>query len=167
MSRTHLKEVLSVQDPLQTWNWDIILASIPGLADPRGITYKCVSTQIPNSAVEQVPLEAHGVKLNFAGKRVWSQQWEATFFESRDSSTRDAFVNWHEMARSWQNNSGSYKSEYAVTGSLQLYDDRPLVVRTFELYGLFPLEVTPGTLDQASQIIQYSVNFSYDWVSEG
>jgi hypothetical protein len=166
MSRTHLKEVLSIQDPLQQWNWDLILASIPGFGDTRSISYKCVSTQIPNSAVEQVGMEAHGVKLNFAGKRIWSQQWEATFLETRDSSTRDAFVRWHELMRSWKNNSGSYKSEYAVTGALQLYDDRPRVVREFQMYGLFPLEVTNTTLDQASEIIRYSVNFSYDWCEE-
>lgn len=166
MSRTHLQEVLSTQDPLQTWNWDIIFSALPGSPDARALTYKAVSTQIPNSALEQVPLEAHGVKLNFAGKRIWSQQWECTFFESRDASTRDRFVRWHEMARSWQNNSGSYKSEYAITASLQLYDDRPLVVRNLEMIGLFPLEVTTTTLDQTSSVIQYSVNFSYDWVNE-
>lgn len=166
MARTHLREVLSVQDPLQQWNWDLVLSTIPGVPNPRGLTYKCVSTQIPNSAVEQVGLEAHGVKLNFAGKRIWSQQWEATFFESRDSSTRDGFVAWHEFMRSWQNNSGSYKTEYAVTAGLQLYDDRPLVVREFQIVGLFPMEVTQSTLDQASEIIRYSVNFSYDYVIE-
>jgi len=166
MSRTHLREVLSTQDPLQQWNWDIVFSSIPGASTTRGLTYKCVSTQIPNSALEQVGLEAHGVKLNFAGKRIWSQQWEATFFESRDSSTRDDFVRWHEFTRSWQNNSGAYKSEYAITAALKLYDDRPLVVRNLEIINLFPLEVTTTTLDQTSEVIRYSVNFSYDWVNE-
>lgn len=166
MPRTHLQEVLSTQDPLQTWNWDLIIPFIPGVPGTRGLTYKAVSTQIPNSAVEQVGLEAHGVKLNFAGKRIWSQQWECTFFESRDASTRDNFVRWHEFMRSWKNNSGSYKSEYALTAALQLYDDRPLVVRNFEMVNLFPLEVTQTNLDQASEIVRYSVNFSYDLVQE-
>lgn len=53
-----------------------------------------------------------------------------------------------------------------MTAALQLYDDRPLVVRNLELINLFPLEVTQTTLDQTSGIIQYSVNFSYDWVNE-
>ena len=165
MARTHLRETLSTLDPLQTWNWDIIIPVIPGVADSREITYKAISSQIPDSSVEQVGLEAHGVKLNFAGRRVWTGRWEATLFESRNAGTRAALFQWLEYMRSWENNSGTYKAEYSVTGVLNLYDDRPIVVREIKLYGLFPLEVGSVTLDQTSGIVQYNVSFSYDWTN--
>lgn len=165
MARTHLREVLSTLDPLQTWAWDVVLPYIPGVSDTRQVTYKCTSTQIPGSQTEQVPLEAHGVKLNFAGRRVWSGRWEATFFESRDSGTRDVFFRWMEFMRSWEQNSGSYKSEYAVTAALQLYDDRPTVVREIKLYGLFPMDLQDVQLEQTSEVLKYNVSFSYDWTS--
>ena len=165
MARTHLRETLSTLDPLQSWAWDILIPVIPGIADSREITYKAVSTQIPDSSVEQVGLEAHGVKLNFAGRRVWSGRWEATLFESRNAGTRDGLFRWLEYMRSWENNSGTYKSEYSVTAALQLYDDRPLVVREIQLYGLFPLEIGAVQLEQSSEIIRYNVTFSFDYTS--
>ena len=74
MARSGLQEVTSVLDVLQTWNWDVFINKIPGSSgDTRGLTYKCTSTSIPGSSVEQVKLEAHGVQLNYAGRRVWGQ----------------------------------------------------------------------------------------------
>lgn len=166
MARTHLQEMLSVADVLQTWNWDLTIPSIPGLADPREITYKCTSTSIPSSKVEQVALEAHGVKLNYAGRRTWDGSWTATFFETRLGTTRDAFINWMELMRSWQKNSGTYKSIYGVTAEIELYDDLPKIVRRIRLYGLFPTDVGEATLDQTSGIIQYNTTFSYDWTED-
>jgi exo-beta-1,3-glucanase (GH17 family) len=116
--------------------------------------------------VEQVPLEAHGVKLNFAGRRTWDSTWSCTFFETRTASTRGSFVNWMELMRSWDNNSGSYKSAYAVTAELELYDDLPQVVKRIRLYNVFPTEVGETQMDQTSGIIQYPVTMSYDWTTD-
>jgi len=164
--RPSLQELVSTLDPLQTWNWSMIFGTIPGSSDTRQMTYKCVSTVIPGSNLEQVGLEAHGLKLNFAGRRTWSGQWEATFFETRDAGTRTALVNWQEFSRSWVNNSGSYKSEYATKAALQLFDDRPLVVREIEIYGVYPMTVGEPQLDQTSDIIRYPVTFSFDYTKD-
>ncbi len=163
MARTGLNDVVSVQDPLQTWNWDLFLPNIPGSGLSRDITIKCVSSTIPGSSVEQVGVEAHGVKLNFAGRRTWSGTWSATFFESRNSSTRTAFIQWLEFMRSWANNSGTYKQQYSVTGELSLYDDLPQVVKGIKLVGMFVQQVDDVSLDQTSGVIQYQVTFSYDY----
>lgn len=163
MARTSLNDVSSVQDPLQTWNWDLFLPSIPGGGNSRELTIKCISSTIPGSAVEQVGVEAHGVKLNFAGRRTWTGTWSATFFESRNSSTRDSFIKWLEFARSWKNNSGAYKADYAVSGELALYDDLPQVVRSIKMLGMFPLTVDDVSLDQSSGVVTYSVSFSFDF----
>lgn len=163
MARTHLNETLSTLDPLQTWNWDIFIPAVPGVSNSTDITYKAISTEIPESGVEQVGLEAHGVKLNFAGRRVWTGSWTTTLFESRNVSTRDSLFRWLEYTRSWANNSGAYKSEYSVRGALNLYDDRPLIVREISMFGMFPLKIGTATLDQTSGIVQYQVEWSFDW----
>ena len=168
MARSGLQEVTGILDVLQTWNWDVVIPNIPGTAggDTRDLTYKCVSSAIPGSSVEQVKLEAHGVQLNFAGRRIWTQTWDATFVESRDSSTRGKMMGWLEMMRSWANNNGSYKSQYAKTVELTLYDDLPQAVREIKLINAFPTAIGEVTLDNSSGIIQYAVTFSYDYTEE-
>jgi hypothetical protein len=162
MARLGISDLESVKDPLQTWNWSLVLPNIPGSNFSRDLAIKCVSATIPGSSVEQVAVEAHGVKLNFAGRRQWSGTWTATFFETRDAKTREAFTGWLELMRSWTFNSGSYKSFYAVTAELALYDDLPQVVKSIRLRGLFPQSVDDVSLDQSSGVVTYSVIFSYD-----
>ena len=164
--RPGLQEVQSVQDPLMQWNWNILIPTIPGTGDTRDISYKAISTSIPSSSLEQVPLESHGIKLNFAGRRTWTGTWNVTMIETRTASTRDMLIKWMELARSWVNNSGSYKSRYGVMAELQLFDDIPTLVRSIVMVGMFPLEIGEATLDQSSGIVQYSVNFSYDYTDE-
>jgi hypothetical protein len=166
MARTGITELESVQDPLQSWNWDLTLPNIPGTNLAREITIKCVSANIPGSSVEKATVDAHGISLNFAGRRRWSGTWEATFFETRNASTRQAFITWLELMRSWNNNSGSYKSTYGVTGELALYDDLPQIVKSIRIRGLFPESVGDVALDQSSGVIQYSVTFSYDYTED-
>jgi hypothetical protein len=38
--RTSLQDVRSLVDPLQTYNWDVIISAMPGTADSRTFTYK-------------------------------------------------------------------------------------------------------------------------------
>jgi hypothetical protein len=125
-----------------------------------------VASTVPGSQVDQVGVEAHGVKLNFAGRRTWSGTWSATFFESRSSSTRSAFVQWLEFMRSWKNNAGTYKQDYSVTAEVAMYDDLPQVVKRIRLYGLFPQSLEDVSLDNASGVVQYQVTFSYDWTED-
>lgn len=167
MARSGLQEVTSILDVLQSWNWDVIIPQIPGVqADTRELTYKCTSTSVPGSSVEQVKLEAHGVQLNYAGRRVWGQTWTATFVESRDANTRALLMGWLEFMRSWANNTGSYKSQYAKTIELTMYDDLPQAARNIKLINAFPTSIDDVSLDQSSGIVQYSVTFSYDYTEE-
>lgn len=166
MARSGLQETIGILDVLQTWNWDVLFARVPGAPDARGLTTKCISTTLPGSQLEQVKLEAHGVQLNFAGRRVWTQNWDCTFVESRDANSRGLLIGWQETARSWVNNAGTYKSVYAVPVQLTLYDDIPLQARLVQLENAFPLNVGDATLDQSSGIVQYSVTFSFDYTTE-
>lgn len=164
--RPGLQEIQSILDPLQAWNWNLLIPLIPGTADTRQISYKAISTTVPGSQVEQVPLETHGIKLNYAGRRVWSGTWNVTLVETRTASTRDSLLKWMDLARSWSGNSGSYKSVYGVTAELQLFDDLPQIIRSIRLYGLFPTQIDDASLEQSSSIVQYSCTFSYDWTEE-
>lgn len=163
MARSGINEVASVLDPLQTWNYGVQINLPAGLGDSRELIYKCTGTSIPGSQIEQAKLEAHGVGLNFAGRRVWGGTWNATFFESRTASTRGLLFSWMELARSWRLNSGTYKAQYATTALISLYDDLPQEVRQILVYGVWPQSMDDVTLDQSSTVMAYNMTFSYDF----
>lgn len=162
MSRTSLQDMLAVTDPLQKWNWDISFNRIPGFSDSRQLPIKATATSIPGTTIEAVQWEGHGIRLHFAGRRMYDETWEVTLIETRDNTTRDAMLAWKEMARSWVRNSGAYKSQYAVTADVTLYDDAGKAVKVINLVNVFPTAIGNVALDQSSGIIEYQVTFSLD-----
>lgn len=167
MPRNGLLQALAIQDVQQTWSWGIIIPRMPGGGDARAVASKCISNEIPSFDIEPVLVEVQGgIKLNYAGRRVWGMTWSATFIESRDSSTRDAFVAWADFIRNPILGTGAYKSLYAVPIEITLYDDVGIAGRTFKLINAFPTNVGQASLDQSSGVLQYAVTFSYDIIEE-
>jgi len=168
MPRTSLQQVQSLADPLQQYNWDIIIPNMPGTADSRTFTYKAQTSSIPGSLLESVPVALHGVELRFAGRRNFSHSLPVTLLETRDAGTRDMMMNWHELARSWINNSGAYKQQYGVPIQMVLYDDLPQEIKQLTLIGGWPENVDDSSVDNSqSGAVMMSVTFSYDFVVDG
>jgi len=167
MARTGLEEVVSLTDPLQSWNYDFIVPNLPGGGDGRGLMIKAQTIALPGSQVEQLMVPLHGAEINYAGRRIWTRTFEATFLETRDTSSRDAINRWQDLARNVRLNEGTFKSEYATTGDMVLYDDAGNIVRTIRLFGLFPTNLADVTMDgSAGTAVSISVTFSYDFTEE-
>ena len=167
MPRNGLLQALAIQDVQQTWSWGVVIPRVPGVGDVRSLSAKCISTSVPGYQIEPVKVELQGgIQLQYAGRRVWSMSWQATFIESRDAGTRSALVAWANMIRNPLLGVGSYKVVYAVPIELSLYDDAGIVSRSIKLVNAFPLDVGEATLDQTSAPMQYAVTFSYDVTEE-
>lgn len=166
MARISITQMAAVQDPLQTWNWQVVFPRVPGVADTRQLTLRAVSTNAPGSQVEQATWEGHGMALSFGGRRTFGKTWDCTFIEARDASTRDGLKNWADTIRSWRNNTGAYKSEYAVTVELTLFDAADKEARTIRLYGCFPTNIQDVSLDQSSTVMQIACTLSFDYTEE-
>lgn len=165
--RTSLQDVRSLVDPLQTYNWDVIISAMPGTADSRTFTYKAQSTSIPGFMLEQVPVALHGVEVRYAGRANYSHSFQLTLIETRDMGTRNMLRRWQKLARDWQQNSGSYKNVYSTTIELVLYDDIPSEIATLNLIGCWPETVDDSSVDSTSSgVVTTSVTFSYDYVDE-
>ena len=166
MARTSLQDVQSTADPQLAYNFDLVLPPLPGGGSNRELIIRCQSTTIPESQLEQTSVEAHGIKLNFAGRRTWTGNWSATFFETRTNSTRDAIIAWQELARSWVGNSGSYKSIYSIPVEIILYDDLPQIIRRVKMVGVFPTDTSAPSFDSTSTVVTYAVQFSFDYTED-
>jgi len=164
--RTSLQDVLSLQDPALSYNFDLFLPNIPGSSDTRDLTFKCMTTDLPGVAVDPVDVALHGVNVPYAGRKIYTHTLNATFLETADWMTREKFRRWNEFIRSWRNNSGALASAYKVDSQMVLYNDVPQVVRTTNLYGLYLETMAEVQLDGgASNLISLQCTFKYtDWV---
>lgn len=164
--RPGVLEIQKQGDPLLQFQWMVVFPNIPGSNTSRDYTYRAVSTTVPGTEIEQANLEVHGLKLNYAGRRMWTGSWDVTMFESRLNNSRDSLIQWMNATRDWDTNSGLYKPEYAVPVELMLLDAKNEVVRTFILEGVWPKNVQDVTLDQSSTVVQLQCSFSYDRTRE-
>ncbi len=168
MPRTSLQDVRSVGDPLQQYNWDLFIPRLPGGGSSKEFTFKAMTTSIPGMLLESVPVPLHGVELRFAGRKNYSHSLPVTILETSDVGTRDLFVAWNELARSWVANTGTPKAIYGTNIILTLYDDAPAERKVITLVGAWPETVDDAALDGgASGIVSYSITFSYDFTIDG
>ena len=167
MGRTSLSDVSSVGDPLQQWNWDLLIPNMPGSSNSRPFTIKCQTASIPGFEIEKVDVPLHGVQIQYAGRAVYSHTFEVTVMETSDASTRSMLVAWKNQIRDIVNNVGNSKNSYGTNLQLVLYNDVPAVVRTINIYGAWISAVGDSTLDGAqSALVSYSVTFTYDYFDE-
>jgi hypothetical protein len=167
MSRSSLQNILNLPDAFQTWNFDLFFPSIPGVADPIQLSYKCQTSNLPGFNIESVPIELHGVKKQEAGRATYQHTFQCQFLEVVDLSTRRAMRAWRESMRSWKLNTGSNSGVYKVNGQIVLYDNTPSVIGTMIVYGMYPETVDDMSLEgNASTAGMLSVTFSYDYTDE-
>lgn len=165
--RTSLQDLRSLPDPLQSYNWDLIIPVMPGTADSRTFTFKAQSSSIPGFLLEQTPVALHGIELRYAGRANYSHSFPVTLIETRDVGTRNMLRRWQKLARNWQTNTGSYKEVYATTIQLILYDDVPNEILSMNLVGCWPETVDDSPLDStSSSVVTTNVTFSYDFIEE-
>lgn len=164
MSRSSLDDVLSLQDPAVSWNFDLFLPTIPGSADTRDLTFKCMTTDLPGVAIEPVEVALHGVVLQYAGRKIYTHTMNSTFLETADYATREKFRRWNESMRSWIDNTGTLAAAYKVNPQLVLYNDLPAVVRTCNIIGMWPETINEVALDGgASNLITLQIGWRFDF----
>lgn len=166
MARSSLNNVLSLQDPAVSYNFDLFLPNIPGSSDTRDLTYKCMTADLPGVGIEPVPVALHGVELEFAGRKIYTHTMNVVFMETADYSTRTKFVNWNESMRSWINNTGTLAAAYKCSAQMVVYNDIPQVMKTCNIAGMWPETVTEVPLDGgASNLVTLTIAMRYDyWV---
>lgn len=168
MARSSLQDIRALPDPLLSYNWDLFIPVVPSGSDFRSLTIKCQNVSLPGVQVEDVPITLHGVTVKYAGREMFTNQFTATFIETRDMTTRDVIRGWIEFQRNVAANTGQYKVNYESTAVLALYDDKGNAVRNINIYGVFPQSLDDPSLDgSGSNPVTYTVTFNYDFHQEG
>lgn len=166
MARTSLQDIRALPDPLFTYNWDLIIPTMPGTPNSRSFTYKAMTTSIPGAQLENVTVNLGPAELRYAGRENYSHSMQVTLHETRDVGTRDMLRRWQRIARDNTLNTGTYKDVYSTTIELVLYDDLPQEVKRIRLVGAYVETFDDTSLDRASAAVSTSVTFSYDYIEE-
>lgn len=164
MTRTAVTDVSSIPDPAQLWEFDLFLPSIPGSSNTSQLTFRCMTTALPGTQIDQVMVPLHGVELAFMGRRIYTHTFNSTFLEAIDWQTRGQLITWMEAGRSWVTNTGSQSATYKVQGQLVVYDDTPAVANTITIMGMWPHQINDVELDGGqSQHVTQNITWSYDY----
>jgi hypothetical protein len=167
--RTHLQDTRNLLDPMLAWNWDMFLPRSPGGVggDIRSLMIKCQTSEIPELVVVSATTELRGSKVKHKSKREFGMTLDTTIIETRDMGTRSLLGDWFKLMHDPINNRGAYKSEYAIDGvEMILYDDKPVPVRRFVYYGVYPEQVGKVQASADPNGIAYPVTWSYDYFDE-
>lgn len=168
MGRLTLPQAQSIPDAYMTHDWNVIFTSIPGFVgtDPRQLSFRAQTSEVPGMTVEPVVVSLKDVEVNFPLRQTWSKTIQMTFLEVRDMSTRRTFLNWMKFARNMKTGAGSYKSQLVVDIMMELYDSTDTVISLIKLESAFPSEVGALALNSPGEPGYLPVTFTYDSVSE-
>lgn len=167
MARTSHAHVMNLPDAAQVWNFDLFLPAIPGFGQ-NNLTYKCKTTSLPSSKIEPVKIDLHGVSKQEAGRATYEHTFQATFLETVDYKTFEAFRNWRDFMRSWKNNTGTDSAAYKVNLELDVYNNGPEVTKTVILVGCFVTDIADVAYNGGeSTAVEMSITFSFDYLNDG
>jgi hypothetical protein len=166
MARTSHAHVMNLPDAATTWNFDLFVPAIPGFGQ-NNLTYKCKTTTLPQSRIEPIKIELHGVGKQEAGRALYEHTFTAMFMETVDYKTYEAFRNWRDFMRSWKNNTGTDSAAYKVNLELDVYDNGPNLVKTVILVGAFVTDIGEVAYNGAESVaVEMSITFSFDYLKD-
>lgn len=134
MPRTTILQVSGLEDPLAQYNCDLMIPTVPGAGahDATSFKTKIMTSALPGRTIEPIPIELHGVSIEFAGRVQYNRTLPFELLEVRDMKSRDTLLQWHNYCR---NNSslGTYHQEYATTVFIEAYDEKGNMLRQIRL----------------------------------
>ncbi len=158
-----LADVQSLPDPQMSYQFNLLFPNIPGQGSGRPLAIRCKSSSIPGQEIEKVPVQLHGVELEFAGRPTYDHAQQATFLETRDFVARNTIRQWMDFCKNIRNGTGNYALQYKTVGIMQLYDDASAVTKQIQLIGCWPTTMSSVSVSgESSNAIELEVTFSYD-----
>jgi len=159
----------NLTNPARTYLWEVLIPNvIGGGSDTETLLLRCQSTSIPGRTVEgiTVPFKATaGVK--FPGRVTFTHTWDCEFIEGEDKAVFQAFYNWLQKIVNAREGVGEAAPDVKVDIVLNLLNTKGEQYNSLKLVGCYPEAV--GNVDlnyNASEVVRFTVTFSYDWVEQ-
>jgi len=163
MPKPTLDDVLNVKDPMLNDNFDFTFASIPGGGSVRQMTVQCKTAVKPGVTLAEVEVELFGHKTMHAARKTFSNSFTLEIIENSKGEMAKMLEDWAEKIRATDTQHGSFKADYAVTGTMTMYQQDGSVAAQYEIKNCWVSEVPEESFDGAGGgIITLSTTFKFD-----
>lgn len=165
MPKPSLNDVLNVQDPMLSDNFDLTFSSVPGGGDNRQLTIQCKTAIKPGTTLTEVEVELFGHKVMHAAKREWSKEMSIEFIEDHRGSITRQLEDWAEHIRKKNTQHGNFKKDYAVDAVFKIYDQTGAVAMEYKITNCWPSQVPDLQFDgSGGTALTLSASFKFDHV---
>ena len=123
--------------------------NFPGYAagDVELTSFMCKTAQLPQSAIEEVPISFRGRILKIAGERSF-EPWTVTILNDTDMGTRDAMERWMNGINGHTTNVGLVNpTDYQADLVVEQLDRDGTSIKRYDFRGAFPTLVGEIDLD--------------------
>ena len=165
-------------DGARSSKWDVAFSfSSPNIfPSAENVAIMCKSTTLPARGMSNIPIKIKGRTIPVRGQVKYSNSWECTFYSDPAHKLKHAFETWinacDEGLQYGDPDVDTQEAilEHAKTGyvtEISVYQcdfDETYNACRYVLYGVFPIEVSPITLDSdAGQVETFTVTFAYTY----
>ena len=135
------------------------------------------AAQLPASTLTQIDVPFRGRQLKIAGTRTYAN-WSITVINDIDFDIRTAFERWSNLINKHEDNAGIVNpADYqqpmivrqlgrsGVGGPVPVSDPNIPVLKMYQFYGAYPVELSAIALDYATgdAIEEFTVEMAYQW----
>lgn len=127
--------------------------------------FLCKAAQLPGSTIENIPVQYRGRAVNIAGERTFAP-WTVTIYNDTDFSIRNALEYWSNGVQNLTTTNGiTNPREYQVDLQVQQLDRNGAVIKGYQFYDAYPIDIGAIALDfdSVNAIETFDVTFQYNY----
>lgn len=131
----------------------------------RKFRFTCKATSAPASSIAPIDVGYFGRVVKVAGDRTFSD-WNVNVINDEDFVVRDTFEAWHNAINTIVSNRKTVSGNaYTGTGVITQYSKNGDVIKQYEIFDMFPTNVSDMTLswEAQNQIQEFGVTFAYNY----
>jgi hypothetical protein len=143
--------------------------TVNGLGDYSSLRFFCKATSLPASTIGEIAVPYLGRVIKVPGDRTFDD-WSVTVLNTEDMDLRRKFETWSDGINGKESNvsslpGGAYQAIKGYSAIVEQLNREGNVVRSYELYNLFPKEVGTVELgfDQVDTVSEFTVTFAYTY----
>jgi hypothetical protein len=130
--------------------------------------FLCKSAALPQSTVENMPIQYRGRAVNFAGERTFAP-WTVAIYNDTTFNIRNAMEKWSDGVQNHsQTNGRTNPRDYQVDLSVYQLDRNGAIVKAYKFHDAYPTNIGAIAVDYdtVNQMEIFDVEFTYNyWTS--
>lgn len=141
------------------------VANVPVLGD---LTFKARASSLPGDSLSNISIPYFGREIKVAGTRTFPS-WTVTCINDENFAVRNSFERWmnsiNSHAGNLRNPVFNPPTSYQTNATVIQYGKSGQIIKTYELVGCFPTDVSPIDLDwgNGDSIEEFTITFEYQW----